>query len=86
MAAGKPDTVRRGQVSGSPEAAFFQRLLDKEVSVTFVPGYTTEAGTRGERGILLWVDKYTIGIRLASGIEVLVYKHAISEVAKTTRT
>lgn len=70
MEAGKPAHVRPRAKYG-PESQMYDTFKGREVFISWKNG--------GERirATLLWVDRYTVGVRAQNGNEQMVYKDAI---------
>jgi hypothetical protein len=77
----KPNGVmRRPAKKPSPESEFFRGLVGRKVLIGLL--LRPDDGKFVMRGILGWVDKYSIGIRAEGETkETLVYKHSIVDIA-----
>lgn len=60
----------------TPESRFFDELKGEQVRVTMMCGESCLTA------VLLWVDRYTLGLRLDDGRERLIFKHAIKDLGK----
>lgn len=57
-----------------PERKFFQELFGKRVIIDLVNS------EEPFEGILLWVDRYTLGVRGKD--KILIYKHAVESIQR----
>jgi sRNA-binding regulator protein Hfq len=69
MEAGKPADVSKGKYG--PESRMFDALKGAEVLISW------NNGDPGMRAKLIWVDRYTLGVKLRNGSMAMVYKLAI---------
>jgi hypothetical protein len=60
-------------VSGrGPESRFFDELKGQKIRIFWIGQIDPDRGT------LLFVDRYSIGVRMQSGVKRLIYKQALA--------
>jgi sRNA-binding regulator protein Hfq len=73
METGKSAPVNKLRGYG-PESRMFDEMKGCMVCISW------KNGEAGIRATLLWVDRYTLGLRLQNGYKVMVYKDAIKTI------
>ena len=62
-----------------PESAAWDKLKGGPVDIEWM-----KDGRPDTTALLLWVDYYTIGLRMPGGSEPIVFKHAIATIAEAS--